>query len=180
MNSTDASRNRPETLFATPAIVSERRADGSIILKSTAPLRQSARCVGDWLEHWARQTPDRIFLADRAAVDVPWATVTYQDALKQVRSAAAWILAQGLSAGRPLVILSDNSVEHALFALLGLLLDRLLGGGLGGGLLGDLAGLGCRGHCSFSLSRPVRSRPSALPRSLHNYFTMRSLSWQYM
>src|SRR6185295_12378861 len=33
--------------------------------------------------------------------------------------AAAWILAQGLSAERPLVILSDNSVEHALFALAG-------------------------------------------------------------
>ena len=45
------------------------------------------------------------------------ATVTYSDALRQVRSAAAWILAQGLSAERPLVILSDNSVDHALFAL---------------------------------------------------------------
>jgi feruloyl-CoA synthase len=117
MNSTAAGRNRSETLFATPAIASERRGDGSIVVKSTTPLRQSARCVGDWLEHWARQAPDRMFLADRAAVDAPWATVTYQDALKQVRSAAAWILAQGLSAERPLVILSDNSVEHALFAL---------------------------------------------------------------
>ena len=80
-------------------------------------MRESARCVGDWLEHWARQTPDRIFLADRASADAPWTTVTYKDALQQVRSAAAWILAQGLSAERPLVILSDNSVEHALFAL---------------------------------------------------------------
>jgi feruloyl-CoA synthase len=34
-----------------------------------------------------------------------------------VRSAGAWILAQGLSAERPLVILSDNSIDHALFAL---------------------------------------------------------------
>ena len=34
-----------------------------------------------------------------------------------MRSAAAWILAQGLSAERPLVILSDNSIDHALFAL---------------------------------------------------------------
>ena len=76
-----------------------------------------ARCIGDWLEHWARQAPERIFLADRASVDAPWSTVTYKDALQQVRSAAAWILAQGLSAERPLVILSDNSVEHALFAL---------------------------------------------------------------
>jgi feruloyl-CoA synthase len=110
-------RDRSKTLFATPAIMADRRADGSIILKSTTPLRESARCIGDWLEHWARQAPDRIFLADRVATDAPWSTVTYKDALKQVRSAAAWILAQGLSAERPLVILSDNSVEHALFAL---------------------------------------------------------------
>jgi feruloyl-CoA synthase len=110
-------RDRSETLFATPAIMADRRADGSIVLKSTVPLRESARCIGDWLEHWARQAPDRIFLADRASADAPWSTVTYNAALKQVRSAAAWILAQGLSAARPLVILSDNSVEHALFAL---------------------------------------------------------------
>ncbi|KRR30369.1 feruloyl-CoA synthase [Bradyrhizobium retamae] len=106
-----------QNLFATPAIVADRRTDGSILVRSTTPLRSSARCIGDWLEHWARQAPDRIFLADRASVDTPWTAVTYKDALKQVRSAAAWILAQGLSAERPLVILSDNSVEHALFAL---------------------------------------------------------------
>ncbi|MET0907461.1 MAG: feruloyl-CoA synthase, partial [Tardiphaga sp.] len=111
------SRDRSGTLFATPAIMADRRADGSIILKSTMPLRDGARCIGDWLEHWARQAPDRIFLADRASADVPWSTVSYSDALQQVRAAAAWILAQGLSAERPLVILSDNSVEHALFAL---------------------------------------------------------------
>ncbi len=104
-------------LFATPAIVADRRADGSILLSSTTPLHDSARCIGDWLERWARQAPDRIFLADRARADAPWSTVTYNEALKQVRGAAAWILAQGLSAERPLVILSDNSVEHALFAL---------------------------------------------------------------
>jgi len=37
--------------------------------------------------------------------------------LKQVRAGGAWILAQRLNAQRPLVILSDNSVDHALFAL---------------------------------------------------------------
>jgi feruloyl-CoA synthase len=118
MNSAAAtSRDHSEILFAIPSIVADRRADGSIILKSTMPLRECTRCVGDWLEHWARQTPDRIFLGDRAAIDAPWRTVTYKDALRQVRSIAAWILAQGLSAERPLVILSDNSVDHALLAL---------------------------------------------------------------
>src|SRR4029077_14849701 len=95
----------------------DRRADGSIILKSTTSLKPSARCVGDWLEHWAAQTPDRIFLGERGSVDAPWTTVTYRQALGQVRAAAAWILAQGLSAERPLVILADNGIDHALFAL---------------------------------------------------------------
>jgi feruloyl-CoA synthase len=110
-------RDDPKALFATPAIVADRRADGTIILKSSEPLRETARCVGDWLERWARQTPERIFLAERGNVDAPWTTVSYRDALRQVRSIASWILAQRLSAERPLVILSDNSVDHALFAL---------------------------------------------------------------
>ena len=117
MTAAATSRDNSGTLFATPAIVADRRADGSIIVKSTVPLQPHARCVGDWLEHWARQTPEKIFLGERASVDAPWTTVTYSDALRQVRSTAAWILAQGLSAERPLVILSDNSVDHALFAL---------------------------------------------------------------
>ncbi|MGY3619067.1 feruloyl-CoA synthase [Bradyrhizobium sp. USDA 10063] len=112
-----ARRDDPEMLFAVPAIVADRRGDGSIIVKSTAALRESARCVGDWLEHWARQTPNRVFLAERADVAAPWTTVSYADALRQVRSLASWILTQGLSAERPVMILSDNSIDHALLAL---------------------------------------------------------------
>ena len=55
-----ASGDNSRSLFATPAIVADRRADGSIVVKSTAPLRPAARCIGDWLEHWARQAPDRL------------------------------------------------------------------------------------------------------------------------
>src|SRR6476660_5501452 len=111
------SREDSQPLFAMPAIVVDRRSDGSIILKSIEALRPSVRCVGDWLEHWARETPERIFLGERASVEAPWTTVTYKDALRQVRAIAAWILAEGLSAAHPLVILSDNSVDHALLAL---------------------------------------------------------------
>src|SRR5512143_4151884 len=95
--------DRDAQLFMKPAVAREARPDGSIILRSTVPLQEAARCVGDWLEHWARQTPDRIFLGERLSADAPWTTVTYKDALRQVRSVAAWILAQGLSAERPLV-----------------------------------------------------------------------------
>ncbi|MDA9399106.1 feruloyl-CoA synthase [Bradyrhizobium sp. CCBAU 45389] len=114
---TTAARGEASSLFAAPRTVAEHRADGSIVLRSPEPLRESARCIGDWLEHFARQTPDTIFLAERGSIDAPWTTVTYAQALRQVRGAASWVLAQGLSVERPLAILSDNSIDHALLAL---------------------------------------------------------------
>jgi feruloyl-CoA synthase len=108
---------RDEVLFAPPRVTAEQRADGSILLRSTTALQPYARCVGDWLEQWARQTPDKIFLGERFAPDAPWSTISYGEALRQVRAIGAWVLAQGLSAQRPLVILSDNGIEHALLAL---------------------------------------------------------------
>lgn len=104
-------------LFAAPNIVAERKADGSIWLKSTMPLQTYSRCAGDWLEHWAHKTPDTIFLGERAGADAPWTKLSYREALQRVRSAASWILAQGMSAERPLAILSDNSIDHAIFML---------------------------------------------------------------
>jgi feruloyl-CoA synthase len=117
MNVAAISGDHRENLFATPAIVAECRGDGSILLRSTTPLQPGARCVGDWLEHWARHAPERIFLGERTGVDTPWTIISYREALRQVRSIGGWILSQGMSAERPLAVLSDNSIEHALFAL---------------------------------------------------------------
>ncbi|MDA9498471.1 feruloyl-CoA synthase [Bradyrhizobium sp. CCBAU 11357] len=114
---TVASHGDVAGLFATPRTVAEHRPDGSIVLRSPEPLGEFARCTGDWLEQWAQQRPDTIFLAERGNVEMPWTTVTYAQALRKVRAAASWILAQGLSVDRPLAILSDNSIDHALLAL---------------------------------------------------------------
>lgn len=112
-----ALREDSAPLFAMPQIVADRRADGSIWVRSTVPLQPSARCVGDWLEQWAASHPDRVFLGERRSVDQPWITVTYAEALRRVRGIGAWLLARKMNAERPLVILSDNSIDHALFAL---------------------------------------------------------------
>ncbi|MEW6767097.1 MAG: feruloyl-CoA synthase [Pseudomonadota bacterium] len=112
--------NRQETvaaMFAAPRINADRKPDGSIWLKSSTPLDDYARCAGDWLEQWARDTPDAVFLAERASADRPWTKLNYRDALKKVRAAGAWLLAQNMSAQRPLAILSDNSIDHAVFML---------------------------------------------------------------
>ena len=53
-------------LFATPSVTSERRADGSFVVRSTVPLGPTDRAVGVWLERWATERPDKVFLAERA------------------------------------------------------------------------------------------------------------------
>jgi feruloyl-CoA synthase len=113
----DHRRNDARAMFAAPNIAAERQADGSIWLRSSTPLESYARCAGDWLERWARETPDTIFLAERTSAEAPWTRLTYRAALQKVRAAGAWILAQGMSAERPLAILSDNSIDHAVFML---------------------------------------------------------------
>ena len=101
--------------FAPAAVVSEQRRDGSILLRSPRALQAYARCVGEYLEHWARSAPDRVFLAERQGTD--WRRLSYGEVLVAVRAIGANFLERGLSVDKPLVILSDNSVNHALLAL---------------------------------------------------------------
>lgn len=110
---------RPDSckLFAEPSIVRDTRPDGSFVLKSTVQLEAPQRCVGEWLEYWARRAPDRIFLAERPSPKMGWQTLTYGDAVKRVRGCAARLLHTECSPDRPLAILSDNSVDHAIMML---------------------------------------------------------------
>ena len=108
---TVAPRGDASSLFATPKTVAEHRADGSIVLRSREPLRESARCIGDWLEQWAGARPGAIFLAERANAEVPWTTVTYAQALRQVRAAASHQLAAANGSGH-CAGSSDRSVDR--------------------------------------------------------------------
>ena len=101
--------------FAPARVEVEAREGRSRILRSPIPLAPFPRAAGEWLVHWARTSPDRVFLAERAGE--AWRKVTYAGALDAVRSIGEALLARGLSADRPAAILSDNSVDHALLAL---------------------------------------------------------------
>jgi feruloyl-CoA synthase len=108
---------KPAALFAVPEVVLESRPDGSRRFRSRVPLAADvARCAGEWLEHWRRAAPERIFLAERGA-DGAWQRLSYGEAGARVERIAAWLLGQRLSAERPVVILSDNGIEHALLML---------------------------------------------------------------
>jgi feruloyl-CoA synthase len=106
-----------DALFARPVVDIETRPDGSRILRSSVPLPGTwARCVGEWLELWARNAPDRLFLAERN-VTGEWDRISYGEARRRVVAIASWLLGQNLSPERPVAILSDNSIEHALLML---------------------------------------------------------------
>ena len=100
-----------------PLSASVRRcADGTVYVSCGAEITSSTPNITKKLEYWAAVAPDRTFLAQRNS-DGAWRTVTYLETLTRVRRIAQSLLCRNLSADRPVAILSDNSIEHALLAL---------------------------------------------------------------
>lgn len=106
----------PRLLFAPAEVIVEKRPDGSQILRSPIPLGAYEDKLGASLKRWAAEAPERVFLAERGA-DGGWVKLTYAATLARVRAVATWLLGQDLSPDRPVVILSDNSLEHAILML---------------------------------------------------------------
>src|SRR3954470_23984590 len=105
--------------FGTPAVTIERREDGTVYLRPKAPLSDYPVRLTDRLHHWAKAAPDRVFMAERNAAR-GWRQITYAELLASSRHIASALLARGLSAEKPVVILSGNSIDHALVAFGGL------------------------------------------------------------
>jgi feruloyl-CoA synthase len=102
--------------FAPAKVEVEDLPDGSKILRSPESLKPFSRCLGDLLHHWADRIPGITFLAQRNA-EGGWTKVTWAEALKMVECIAQSLLDRGLNKNRPVMILSDNSIDHALLAL---------------------------------------------------------------
>ena len=94
----------------------DRRADGTIYIRTSQALGRYHDRLSQPLDYWARTAPDRVFLAQRDAQD-HWRTMTYAETRDAVVRIGASLLRRGLSAERPIVVMSGNSIEHALLAL---------------------------------------------------------------
>jgi feruloyl-CoA synthase len=94
----------------------ERRPDGATLLRSPEQLAPYPPKLTERFAHWAREAPDRVFIAERDAAGA-WRKLTYGAAFARFRAIGQALLDRGLSAERPVVILSDNDVEQALLAL---------------------------------------------------------------
>ncbi len=112
---THAAPLRPVRLGPADAVV-ERKPDGTIHINAAAPLGAYHGNLGEPLEKWAGEAPDRVFLAQRGADDA-WRKLTYAEVFDAVKRIGAALLRRGLSPERPIVILSGNGIEHALLGL---------------------------------------------------------------
>jgi len=90
----------------------EPRAGGEMVLTNDTPVDTRFQTTTQALAHWAAAAPDRVWLAERAGAG--WRTVTFAEAWERVRALAGGLRAAGLVSGRPLLILSHNTVDHAL------------------------------------------------------------------
>ena len=110
-----AAPTRPVRL-GSPNVRFEHLPDGTIHVRPSATLPPYPARLTARLEHWAAHAPDRLFLARRVRGG-DWRRVTYAEALAAVRGLGQALLDRGLSAERPVAILSGNGIEHALLGL---------------------------------------------------------------
>ncbi|MCP4083934.1 MAG: feruloyl-CoA synthase [Actinomycetia bacterium] len=102
--------------FAPARVQSRPSTDGGLVLSSALELEKPPSSVGAMLRLWATTAPDRPFLAERAP-DGSWRTMTYGQVLAGVRSLGQVLLDRGIDAEHPVMLLSGNSVDHALLHL---------------------------------------------------------------
>ncbi len=113
-----------ESQIAPPRTVRIDFDDGSFALRSPMALKPYARCIGEWIERWARETPDALAFAERDESGEGWRKLDYRALRQAVGAVAQALLDLELPEGKPIAILSDNSIDHAVLMLAAMHIGR--------------------------------------------------------
>jgi len=96
----------------------EKRDDGTLILRSPLKLEESEVNVGNKFKKTCEQFPENIWLAERT--DGGWRKLSYKNALQSINSISQFLIDIGLNQNKAIMILSGNSINHALLNVAGL------------------------------------------------------------
>jgi feruloyl-CoA synthase len=96
---------------------------GAFVLRSPEALGPYARCIGEWLEHWAAQTPDALAFAEPAPGG-GWQRLSWSELRHRVGAVAQGLIDLRLPAGKPIAVLSDNALDHLVLLLAGMHIGR--------------------------------------------------------
>src|SRR5271163_3608859 len=96
----------------------ERLPGGVLLIRPDEELRPYPKVLTDRLMHWARLTPEKACIAKRGP-DGEWRRLTYAQVARSVQSVGQALLDRGLSAERPVAILSENDLEQYVLTMAG-------------------------------------------------------------
>lgn len=105
---------RPVRFFA-PEVELTRQSDGICVMRSVEPLAEYDHRIGSWLDHWAREVPNRLFIVEQTTQGER--SITYGEAHQAALAYAEGLLQYELGPERPLAILSANCIDYALLKL---------------------------------------------------------------
>ena len=115
-----APRYRP-LAFGVTRVALRDGAAGTRYMLADQPLQVYAHRITDRLLHWAQTAPERTWMARRErnpdGSTGDWRPITYAQALERARSIGQALIDRSLGLERPVAILSENDLEHALLAL---------------------------------------------------------------
>jgi len=97
-----------------PGVVFEETPD-CLYMRPEEPLAALPQRLLDRLRHWARLTPEQTLVARRGE-DGAWQRISYAQMLDCARTMGQHLLDYGLSAERPLLVLSGNALDHLKLA----------------------------------------------------------------
>jgi feruloyl-CoA synthase len=107
--------------FGVTRVVLRQGPPGVHYLRADQALESYPARITDRLQHWALTAPGRSFMARREkqadGTTGDWRHLSYAQAWAAARGIAQGLLDRGLSAERPVLILSGNDLEHAQLAL---------------------------------------------------------------
>jgi feruloyl-CoA synthase len=101
--------------FAESKIITDRRSDGTVYLRSGTPLQRYDPSLAVLFRAAVEAHPDRLFLAEREGQT--WRRLTYAMARRAIDAIAEALLERGCTPERPIMILSANSIDHGLLML---------------------------------------------------------------
>ena len=101
-------------------IAVERRPDGVMVMQSRIPLQPFAAHIPSLLAKWAGERPDQTWIAQRKGADRQWRRISYAEGKAIVDGLTQALLNLRVPEGRPVAILSGNSLEHALMTQAGM------------------------------------------------------------
>lgn len=103
-----------ETDFLPVDLAVERRPDGAIVLRSRIPLREFEPCLPRVLAVQAARLGGKPYLVQRRGPQRAWTPHSYAETKRDTDAIAQWLLNRKIARDRPILLLSGNSIAHAL------------------------------------------------------------------